>query len=375
MLKACGIVAEYNPFHNGHAYHILETKKKMSSDVVIAIMSGNFVQRGELACVDKWTRTQSALQHGVDIVIELPAVYSVQAADYFAYGAMKIAKQLGVSELSFGVEKQTAFEGLLAQSADTLNINKDFSQSFAKQWQEKNPLLRLPNQQLAFSYMKAAKQLAYDLTFLPIERLGSLHTDSGLPDNQSIASATAIRNGIMTNQDIRPFVDKTIYHALMNQLFDKSQFFNVLKYQLMIQTHETLRSIYQMSEGIEYVLKREVERSTSYDEFISRCVSKRFSQKRLQRLCLYVLFQWTTNQVKQQFEQEQAPIRVLGFSPKGRQYLKQLDKNTYVTQLKKTDVEWFDMTITVDKLYEQLTGVAQQNFKRVVRVNENYTTI
>lgn len=375
MLNACGIVAEYNPFHNGHAYHVLETKKQMSSDVVIAIMSGNFVQRGELACVDKWTRAKSALKHGVDIVVELPPVYSVQAADYFAYGAMKIAQQLSVSELSFGVENHSAFDELVSQSTVTLDTDKDFSQSFAKQWQEKILLLRLPNQLLAFSYMKAAKQLAYDLTFLPVERLGSLHTDSQLPKNQAIASATAIRNGIMGNQDVSQFVDKNIYHALINQRFDKKQFFNLLKYQLTIHTPEILRTIYQMREGIEYVLKREIETATSYDEFISRCVSKRFNTKRLQRLCLYVLFQWTTEFVQQQFEQTQAPVRVLGFSPKGRQYLKQLDKNTYVTQLKKTDVEWFDMTITVDKLYEQLTGVAQQNFKRVVRVDENYTTI
>lgn len=375
MLKACGIVAEYNPFHNGHAYHVLETKKRMTSDVVVAIMSGNFVQRGELACVDKWTRAESALQHGVDIVVELPAVYSVQAADYFAYGAMKIAQQLGISELSFGVENQQSFDELISKPITQLDTDKDFSQSFAKQWQEKNPLLRLPNQQLAFSYLKAAEQLSLKLDFLSIERLGSLHTDSHLPKEQSIASATAIRNGIESNEDVSQFVDESIYQALISQTFDTQQFFNVLKYQLMIQTHESLRSIYQMSEGIEYVLKREIETASSYDEFISRCLSKRFNKKRLQRLCLYVLFQWTEKQVKQQFEQSRAPIRVLGFSPKGRQYLKQIDSNAYVTQLKSTDVESFDMTITVDKLYEQLTKVSQQNFKRVVRVDENYTTL
>lgn len=375
MLKACGIVAEYNPFHNGHAYHIVQTKKTMTSDVVIAVMSGNFVQRGELACVDKWSRTQLALQNGVDIVVELPPVYSVQAADYFAYGAMKIVQRLGVSELSFGVENQFSFDELLLQSSLTLDADKDFSQSFAQQWQLQNPLLRLPNQQLAFSYFKAAKQLSLSLDFLSIERLGSLHTDSDLPKNHSIASATAIRNGIKASEDVSQYMDALMYQRLVLQKFDKQHFFNVLKYQLMIQTHESLRSIYQMNEGIEYVLKREIETASSYDEFISRCVSKRFNQKRLQRLCLYVLFQWTTDQVKQQFKQPQAPVRVLGFSPKGRQYLKQLDNTTYITQLKKQDVETYAMTLTVDKLYEQLTGVSQQNFKRVVRVDENYSTL
>src|SRR5699024_1905766 len=104
-MKACGIVAEYNPFHNGHAYQIAEIQRQIKPDVVIAVMSGNFLQRGEPAIVDKWTRTKMALAGGVDLVVELPIVFSTQAADYFAQGAIQILHALEIDTLSFGVEK------------------------------------------------------------------------------------------------------------------------------------------------------------------------------------------------------------------------------------------------------------------------------
>lgn len=103
-MKSIGVIAEYNPFHNGHAYQLAHIRQQLSADVIVVVMSGNFLQRGEPAAYDKWTRATWALQSGADLVIELPVAYSVQSADYFAQGGIQILEALGVAGINFGVE-------------------------------------------------------------------------------------------------------------------------------------------------------------------------------------------------------------------------------------------------------------------------------
>ena len=103
-MKACGIIAEYNPFHKGHIYQIEETRKKTGCDVMIAVMSGHFTQRGEPAVIDKWSRAESAVRSGIDLVLELPYIHVVQSASHFAKGGVKVLKKAGISYLSFGSE-------------------------------------------------------------------------------------------------------------------------------------------------------------------------------------------------------------------------------------------------------------------------------
>lgn len=375
MLRACGIVAEYNPFHHGHAYHIAHTKKRMTSDVVVAVMSGNFVQRGELACASKWDRAKAALLAGVDVVVELPTMFSVQSADFFARGAMKVMQQLNIAEVSFGIETPLSIEQLQQLAKEPFCHAKDFTRSYAQQWQQQNEHLKMPNQLLAVQYMKAAHQLDHPIRVLPIERLHSLHTDQQLPSNQSIASATAIRMALKRGEDIRPFLPSVMRETLFFSQRAEDLFFELLKYQLRIHSYDALRDIYQVVEGIEYVLKREVAHAKDYDDFLNRCQSKRFNRKRLQRVCLYIVLQLTNQTVHQTYADDRVPVRVLGFSPKGRDYLRQLDTNTYVTQLKKEHITLFEEQLRVDSIYEQLTGATEQNLRRVVRVDENYTTL
>lgn len=373
-LRACGIIAEYNPFHNGHIYHLKQTKKEMVCDVVVCIMSGNWVQRGEYAIIDKWTRAQAALESGADIVVELPSAFAVQAADYFGLGAMKVAKQLELSQLAFGMEHTkvlTAIQTKPAQAVD--NKQKDFTQSHAKRFA--NSVTQLPNQLLAYAYVKGMKQMRHEMSLLPIRRLEAQHAEKQLLLNRSIASATAIRLAVANKEKINPFVPKGIARALQNAPKQNDLFWQLLKYRVMQSTEADLRTIYQMCEGIEYVLKREVNQAENYDDFLNRVQNKRFTKKRLQRLCVYIVLNWTTDTIQQIFEKEQVPLRVLGFSPKGRRYLKQLDHTTHTMQLKKENIKAFEMIIRADKVYEQLTGVSEQNFKRVVRVNEEYKTL
>ena len=109
-MKACGIIVEYNPFHNGHRYHAQQARQQSGAEVVIAIMSGNFLQRGEPALLDKWARTEEALQNGVDLVIELPTAWSVQSADYFANGGIKLLQALQCESLCFGTDSTSAID-------------------------------------------------------------------------------------------------------------------------------------------------------------------------------------------------------------------------------------------------------------------------
>lgn len=373
-LRACGVIAEYNPFHNGHSYHLKQTKKEMFCDVVVCIMSGNWVQRGEYAIIDKWTRAQVALENGADIVVELPSAFAVQAADYFGLGAMKVAKQLQLSQLAFGIENTHELPTIQTVSMQNIdNKQKDFTQSHAKRFA--NAMTQFPNQLLAHAYVKGMMQMEHEMNLLPIRRLETQHAEKKLMFTRSIASATAIRLAVANQEKIDQFVPKTIAQALQNVPRQNDLFWQLLKYRVMQSTETDLRMIYQMCEGIEYVLKREVNQAANYDDFLNRVQNKRFTKKRLQRLCVYIVLNWTTETIHQTFEKEQVPLRVLGFSPKGRHYLKQLDHTTYTMQLKKKDIETFEMIIQADKVYEQLTGVNEQNFKRVVRVNEEYKTL
>ncbi|MBS4761777.1 nucleotidyltransferase family protein [Carnobacteriaceae bacterium zg-ZUI252] len=377
-LKACGIIAEYNPFHNGHAHHVAQTKRLMTSDVLVSVMSGNWVQRGEVALLDKWTRTQAALESGVDLVVELPNEFAVQAADYFGLGAMKVAKQLELSELSFGVENREIMADLVSHK-DTIPlektlsmIEKDFSKSHAQRFSRDT--LMLPNQLLAYTYIKGMRTLNYDMTLLPIERVVSNHSDKTL-SNGDIASATAIRLARTHHQDVSTYVPKLIDDALQKRCYNDTLFWQLLKYQIIQSSLEELRHIYQMSEGIEHVLKREVAVARDYADFLNRVQNKRFTKKRLQRLCVYIVLRWTTEIIQNRFEKNSVPLRVLGFSPKGKAYLKQLDNTSYTTQFKKGDMDTFSTMIHADKVYEQLMFVSEQNFKRVVRVDDNYESL
>lgn len=363
-MKACGIIAESNPFHKGHHYQIEKIRKQTDADVIVVAMSGNFVQRGEPAIENKWHRAKMALENGADLILELPTLSSTQATDWFAAGGVGILHAAKCQEIAFGVEDtsidyQVAFEEwntLQTRIKEHVTDDEMKSLTYANRlslvakenFGENSPLYRLmqqPNQQLGFAYVKEILTRNLPMKFLTIERKGNGHLDAEIQDEQ-FASGTALRKQLLKVDRNHQLYSQLLY--LTEDSLDEyrnhwEQYWILLKYQLERSSVEELRMIYQMDEGIEYRFKKFLPQANSFDEFIQLLKNKRWTWARLQRLCIYVLLGITKEQVKQHFETIHSPkeVTVLGFNEKGRLYLKTLreEETEFITNYADSSLE------------------------------------
>ena len=355
-MKACGIIAEYNPFHKGHHYQIEQIRKQTDVDVIVVAMSGNFVQRGEPAIENKWHRAKMALENGADLILELPTLSSTQATDWFAAGGVGILHAAKCQEIAFGVEDkmidyQLAFEEwitLQTQIKEHVTNDEMKSLTYANRlsliskeiFGENSPLYRLmqqPNQQLGFGYVKEILSRNLPMKFLMVERKGNGHLDAKIQDKQ-FASGTALRRQLLKvdrNHQLYsqlPYLTEVSSNEYRNEW---ELYWTLLKYQLERSSVEELRMIYQMDEGIEYRFKKFIHQANSFNEFIQLLKNKRWTWARLQRLCICVLLGITKEQVKQHFESIREPkqVTVLGFNEIGRKYLKTLreEETVFIT--------------------------------------------
>ena len=355
-MKACGIIAEYNPFHKGHHYQIEQIRKQTDADVVVVTMSGNFVQRGEPAIENKWHRAKMALENGADLILELPTLSSTQATDWFAAGGVGILHAAKCQEIAFGVEDtsidyQVAFkEWITLQTRIKEDVTNDEMKSLTyanrlsliskENFGENSPLYQLmqqPNQQLGFAYVKEILSRNLPMKFLTIERMGNGHLDEVLLEGQ-FASGTALRKQLVKverNYQLYaqlPYLEEVSSNEYRNNW---EQYWMLLKYQIERSSVEELRKIYQMDEGIEYRFKKFLSQANSFYEFIQFLKNKRWTWARLQRLCIYVLLGITKEQIKQHFKTIHSPkeVTVLGFNEIGREYLKNLreEETNFIT--------------------------------------------
>ena len=355
-MKACGIIAEYNPFHKGHHYQIEQIRKQTDVDVIVVAMSGNFVQRGEPAIENKWHRAKMALENGADLILELPTLSSTQATDWFAAGGVGILHAAKCQEIAFGVEDkmidyQLAFEEwitLQTQIKEHVTNDEMKSLTYANRlsliskeiFGENSPLYRLmqqPNQQLGFGYVKEILSRNLPMKFLMVERKGNGHLDAKIQDKQ-FASGTALRRQLLKvdrNHQLYsqlPYLTEVSSNEYRNEW---ELYWTLLKYQLERSSVEELRMIYQMDEGIEYRFKKFIHQANSFNEFIQLLKNKRWTWAILQRLCICVLLGITKEQVKQHFESIREPkqVTVLGFNEIGRKYLKTLreEETVFIT--------------------------------------------
>ena len=346
-MKACGIIAEYNPFHKGHHYQIEQIRKQTDADVIVVAMSGNFVQRGEPAIENKWHRAKMALENGADLIVELPTLSSAQATDWFAAGGVGILHAAKCQEIAFGVEDtiidyQVAFQEwntLQRQVKEQVTNDKMKSLTYASRlsliakenFGEDSPLYRLmqqPNQQLGFAYVKEILLRNLPMEYLTIERKGNGHLDAKIQDEQ-FASGTALRKQLLKSERNPKLYAQLPYLEEISSVEYRNhweQYWTLLKYQLERSSVDELRNIYQMDEGIEYRFKKILPQANSFDEFIQLLKNKRWTWARLQRLCIYVLLGITKEQVTQYFGSIREPkeVTVLGFNETGREYLKLL---------------------------------------------------
>ncbi|MBR4162133.1 MAG: nucleotidyltransferase family protein [Solobacterium sp.] len=346
-MKTCGIVAEYNPFHNGHRYHLQQAKIKSEADLMIVVMSGNFVQRGEPAILDKWKRASCAVQNGADIVIELPYLYSTQAASQFAHGAVSLLKTAGVDFISFGSECGN-LENLqeIAETSinpDHLHEALDHGMSYPKAYSLLTSEM-LPNDILALCYLKEIQGSSIQPVL--IQRTSDYLSDELSTD----ASAMAIREALFAQKDILNTtpMKEDLEHSYLPRW---DVYYPYLRTFLLTSSKEQLEQFFLFQEGIENHLKKNAQWSSTWNEFLSSSVTYRYTAGRIRRTCLQAMVQLTKQEV------QKLPLldtlHILAFNENGRKWLHEKRKEDIRIASKFSDIPypWRSLEYRTSLLY------------------------
>ena len=359
-----GIICEYNPFHNGHIYHLNKVKEIFPDSVIILVMSGNFTERGIPSIINKWDKTEIALKYGIDLVIELPFVFATQSADIFAKGAIQLLNALNCQYLVFGSENNNIEE--LKELANLvinnhnydikvkkyLNLGNNYPTSLNMALHDlTNKDIKLPNDLLGFSYVKEIIKQNANIKPVTIQRTNNYH-DLDF-NNDNISSASSIRDVFLKNGDWYKQVPNETVEVMKDSKFLLENYFPFLKYKII--ACDDL-SIYQtVDEGIENKLKKEVLISTSYSDFINRVKTKRYTYNKISRMLLHILCEFTKEKAKNMKDIEY--IRILGFNKKGQKYLNSIKKECIypiVTNFSKRKSKMLDYEITITSIYASI---------------------
>lgn len=340
-MKRIAVIAEFNPFHTGHAWLLSQVRQQAGpQSLIVVIMSGSFVQRGEPALFDKWHRAAWAVEGGADLVFELPAVYSLSSADRFALGGVWLASRLGCSHLACGVERGTADDFYaLARAAQDIRLcrgretaGRQQTMALAARIPEQTAsLLDQPNALLAASYVKAIVQQDLSLQFWPILRQGN-HHDPSLA--HSFASASALRQDIIQTgrcQHLHHYLTPQAREdmaALLSQGaytdYDRYGDFILLRNRLL--TPEMLRQLPAFNEGLENRWHRCMRESVTYKEALAAIKTRRYAYSRLCRMGAYTLLSPGRSLMDQSYQLGPQYARLLALSQKASFYIKEIKK-------------------------------------------------
>lgn len=344
MKKVIGIIAEYNPFHNGHIYQIKKIKENYPNSIIIVCTSSSFTQRGELSILNKWEKTKVSLLNGVDIVIELPYVYSTQSSDTFAKYGVSLLKKFHINYLCFGSESNDTTKLLDAAKTQINNIEFDNKVKFYMKEGYNYPTslnnalkelinydIKEPNDLLAISYIKEIINNNYNIEVFNIKRTNSYH-DLSL-DNK-IVSASNIRNKLLENKNIKDKVPKETYDILKNKSLE-NKYFEFLKYKIISETD--LEKYVDVDEGLNVRIKKYINKSKSLDELIMNIKTKRYTYNRISRMLNHILCSFTKEENDKIKKLEY--IRILGFNENGRTYLNEIKDSIELPILNKYDTK------------------------------------
>ena len=350
MSKILGIIAEYNPFHNGHLYHLMKSKQIASADFCVVILGGNFTQRGEPSLIDKWSKAKSAILNGADLVLELPVLYATSSAENFANGAIKLLNSLKIVDtLSFGAE--TADIDILNDFAEVLYkeprefktlLSAELKKGISYPKARENALmmylnnirkylnvLSSPNNILGIEYLKALRKNKSIIQPLAISRTTSVHNDIRFSGN--IASATAIRNLLQEDEiyKIENLMPSSSY-SILKENISQGHFLNSLAtyekeiiYSIRMMSAKEISEFQDVSEGLENLIKKAADSCNNIADLIKIVSSKRYTTTRIQRILLYILLDITKKDI--QFSKKVTPYaRILGFNANGKQLISQI---------------------------------------------------
>lgn len=333
-MKTVGIICEYSPFHNGHEYHIKQIKNLYPDATIVLILSGNFTQRGLPSILDKWTKTQIALQHGVDLVVELPFVFATQSADIFARGSISLLKALNVDILVFGSEENNI--QMLQELAHIQCNNPKYDQLVKTYLQEgvnyptamskalesfHSSTITSPNDLLGLSYVKEIIRQQAKIEPVTIQRTNDFHDTKSTSD---IVSATRIRTALQNNEDISHYVPSDTLSALNEHVVNIEDYWPLLFYRLSL-AQTTIASNQTVDEGIEHRILKHFPECSSIEELTHKIKTKRYTYNKLMRMSLHILCNFTKEEAKE--IPYPTYIRVLGMNQAGISYLNSIKKN------------------------------------------------
>lgn len=358
---AIGIICEYNPFHNGHIYHLNEVKKMYPNEEIILVLSGNFTQRGIPSIIEKYDKADIALTYGVDLVVELPFEFSTQSSDIFAQGSVSILNKMKCNKLIFGSESNN-IEDLINLANIQINnkeydklVKDDLDKGINYPTAMSNALKKITNKTiteandlLGLSYVKEIIKNKYNIEPISIKRTNSYNSKelSG-----TISSATSIREAINQNINISKYVPKETLNKII--IIDNNRYFDLLKYKII---SEKDLSIYQtVDEGLDNKLLKEINNSNSLEELIDNIKSKRYTYNKLNRMFTHILCSYT----KEENNKDIKYIRILGFNSTGKKYLNSIKKDIdvpVITNINKDNIDLLKLELKVDNIYNLITN-------------------
>ena len=371
-MKIIGIIAEYNPFHNGHKYQIDKIREKYEDALIIICTSSSFTQRGDISILNKWEKTKSALNNGSNIVLELPYIYSTQSSDTFAKYALKILNELKIEKLCFGSEDNDIDK--LYKVADTQINNKEFDQKVKEHLDNginyptalNNALKELiqieitkPNDLLGVSYIKEIIKNNYKIKPFTIKRTNDYHD---IENNSDIVSASNIRERLIKKEDISSKVPQDVYEILKNKKTE-NKYFEYLKYKII--SEQDLNKYLDVDEGLHTRIKDQIQKSNNLEELIQNIKTKRYTYNKISRMLNHILCSLTKEENK---INDLEYIRILGFDSKGKEYLSKIKKDIKTPILNKYDTKKYK-TLEIEKrvtdiyslIYEDITTQEIQN--------------
>lgn len=369
-MKKIGLICEYNPFHNGHLYHIKKTKELYPDSIIILVMSSCFTQRGNLSILTKEEKTNISLNYGIDLVIELPFIFSSQSADIFAKGAISILNELGCDTLVFGsesndVEKLKEIANIQLNNSlyddlvkSYLDDGVNYPTAMSNAVRDISDLdIGTPNDLLGLSYVKEIIKQESNITPITIQRTNDFH-DEEL--NNKIVSATAIRKALDEDKDIKDNVPSLVYEYLKNK--KNISYFDFLKYKI-INEGSNISNYQTVDEGIENRVINYIDKCRDLDTLIDKVKTKRYTYNKISRMFIHILVSLTK---EESLDQDLKYIRVLGFNTRGKEYLNSIKKNIKVpiiTNIKKNNEDLLKIEIRTEKIYSLITNSDINSYK------------
>ncbi len=352
-MKILGVITEYNPFHNGHIYHIEKAKEITNSDMVIAIMSGNFTQQGNISIYDKFKRAKLATNHGIDIVIELPTIYANSSSNFFSKGAISLLDSLNIVNcLCFGseagnIEVLNSIASKIKNNEDEIwkdiSVNLKKGISFAKARQnsiskylspnEINEFSK-PNNILGIDYLYELLNLQSNITPYTILRNSSNFDEDIIKKDSSITSAKSIRQYIYDKNNILG-LKNVVPKDCFDMIKDTSPTFNdklfeIIKYNVITLGKEGLSKINDITEGLENKIYYEISNSISYNNLLENIKSKRYQMSKIKRMLNNIVLKITKSDFDEITSSGKLYAHILSISENGKALLSQISKNSNI---------------------------------------------